>query len=77
MTPMPKNIFRNIALAMLLIAFSATFACSPAPLKVDTAAMIESAKKLDEQFLDAFNKRDAESMSALDRKSTCLNSSHT
>ena len=62
---MPKNIFRNIALAMLLMAFSATFACSPAPLKVDTAAMIESAKKLDEQFLDAFNKRDAEAMSAL------------
>ncbi|MFM2124006.1 MAG: SnoaL-like domain, partial [Acidobacteriota bacterium] len=62
---MHNNTFRGIALAMLLLAFSATFACAPAPVKVDTAAMIEGAKKLDAQFLEAFNSRNVEAMSAL------------
>lgn len=48
-----------------MAAFAATFACAPAPLAPDPAKLVEGAKKLDEQFLEAFNARNVDAMTAL------------
>ena len=52
-------------LGQYAVSRGATFACTSAPAKPDPAALIEGAKKLDAQFLEAFNSRNVEAMAAL------------
>jgi ketosteroid isomerase-like protein len=62
---MSNRIPSGLALGILVVAFSATFACNSAPATPDAAKLVEGAKKLDAQFLDAFNSRNVDAMAAL------------
>ena len=50
---------------LVIVAFALLAACAQAPPKPDTQAMVAAANKLDQSFIEAFNRGDADALAAL------------